>query len=48
VDFLNLDAGSEWSNNVEIAVLLRPGKTSEAVERLRKMPESSFFHVRAL
>ncbi|HXA86077.1 MAG TPA: protein kinase [Candidatus Dormibacteraeota bacterium] len=47
-DFLRLDAGSEWSNNVEILILLREGKTSEAVERLRKMPESSFFHVRAL
>ena len=47
-DFLKLDAGSEWFNNVEISVLLREGKTSEAVERLRKMPESSFFHVRAL
>ncbi len=47
-DFLKLDAGSEWSNNVEIFILLREGKTSEAVERLRKMPDSSFFHVRAL
>jgi TolB-like protein len=47
-DFLKLDAGSEWSNNVEIFILLRQGKRSEAVERLRKMPESSFFHVRAL
>jgi tetratricopeptide (TPR) repeat protein len=47
-DFLKLDAGSEWSNNVEIIILLREGKTSEALERLRKMPESSFFHVRAL
>jgi eukaryotic-like serine/threonine-protein kinase len=47
-EFLKLDAGSEWSNNVEMNLLLREGKTSEAVERLRKMPESSFFHVRAL
>jgi serine/threonine protein kinase/tetratricopeptide (TPR) repeat protein len=47
-DFLKLDAGSEWSNNVEIHILLRQGETSEAVEQLRKMPESSFFHVRAL
>jgi eukaryotic-like serine/threonine-protein kinase len=46
-DFLKLDAGSEWSNNVETHLLLREGKTSEAVERLRKMPESSFFHTRA-
>jgi TolB-like protein/tetratricopeptide (TPR) repeat protein/predicted Ser/Thr protein kinase len=47
-DFLKLDAGSEWSNNLEIHILLREGKTSEAVEQLRKMQESSFFHVRAL
>jgi TolB-like protein/predicted Ser/Thr protein kinase len=47
-DFLRLDAGSEWSNNVEITLLLREGKTSEALERLRKMPDSSFFHTRAL
>jgi TolB-like protein/predicted Ser/Thr protein kinase len=47
-DFLKLDAGSEWSNNVEIDVLLREGKTGEALEQLRKMPESSFFHTRAL
>ena len=47
-DFLNLDAGSEWSNNVGLHMLLREGKTSEAVERLRKMPDSTFFHVRAL
>jgi eukaryotic-like serine/threonine-protein kinase len=47
-DFLKLDAGSEWSNNVEILILLREGKTKEALERLRKMPDSSFFHTRAL
>ena len=47
-DFLKLDAGSEWSNNVEINVLLREGKTREEVEQLRKMPESPFFHTRAL
>ena len=47
-DFLNLDAGSEWSNNVGLHLLLREGKTSEAVERLRKMPDSTFFHVHAL
>jgi hypothetical protein len=47
-DFLKLDAGSEWSNNVEVAILLREGKTSEALDRLRHLPESSFFHTRAL
>jgi TolB-like protein/predicted Ser/Thr protein kinase len=47
-DFLNLDAGSEWSNNVGLLLLLREGKTSDATERLRGMPDSTFFHVRAL
>jgi eukaryotic-like serine/threonine-protein kinase len=47
-DFLNLDAGSEWSNNVEINILVREGKIREAVERLHKMPDSPFFHTRAV
>jgi hypothetical protein len=46
--FLNADAGSEWTNNVGVFMLLREGKRSEALERLRKMPDSSFFHTRAL
>jgi hypothetical protein len=46
-DFLRLDAGSEWSNNVEVFILLRQGKTNEALERLRQLPDSSFFHTRA-
>jgi TolB-like protein/predicted Ser/Thr protein kinase len=47
-EFLNADAGSEWTNNVNVALLLREGKKNEALERLREMPESSFFHPRAL
>ena len=47
-DFLKLDAGSEWSSNVEVNVLLHEGKISEAVEQLRKLPDSSFFHTRAV
>jgi len=47
-DSLNLDAGSEWSNNVEALLLLRQGKKNEALERLRQLPDSSFFHTRAL
>jgi tetratricopeptide (TPR) repeat protein len=47
-EFLNLDTGSEWSNNAELIVLLHEGKTSEALERMRQLPESSFFHTRAL
>jgi len=47
-DFLKLDAGSEWSNNVEVFLLLHEGKRSEALERLRRLPDSSFFHTRAV
>jgi hypothetical protein len=47
-EFLKLDAGSEWSNNVETNILVHEGKISDALERLRKMPESPFFHTRAL
>ncbi|HEX6503838.1 MAG TPA: protein kinase [Terriglobales bacterium] len=47
-DFLRLDAGSEWSNNAEIVLLLREGKTSEALEKLHKLPENHFFHTRAI
>ena len=47
-EFLKLDAGSEWSSNVEVQILLREGKTNEALEQLRRLPESSFFHTRAL
>jgi tetratricopeptide (TPR) repeat protein len=47
-DFLKLDAGSEWSNNVEVSILLREGKTGAALDRLRQLPESSFFHTHAL
>src|SRR5215467_12039951 len=35
-DFINLDAGSEWSNNVEAFLLLHEGKRSEALARLRQ------------
>ena len=47
-EFAKLDAGSEWSNNAEAIILLHQGKTNEALELLRQMPESSFFHTRAL
>jgi tetratricopeptide (TPR) repeat protein len=46
-DFLKLDAGSEWSSNVEVNILVRERKISEAVEQLRKLPDSSFFHTHA-
>jgi serine/threonine protein kinase/predicted Zn-dependent protease len=47
-EFLKLDAGSEWSNNVEVMILLQEGKTNEALQQLHRLPESSFFHTRAL
>ena len=46
-DFLKLDAGSEWSSNVEVNILVRERKISEAVQQLRKLPDSSFFHTHA-
>lgn len=48
MDFVKLDAGSEWSNNVEVFTLLREGKTNEAIARLHQLPDSGFFHTRAL
>jgi tetratricopeptide (TPR) repeat protein len=47
-DFLKLDAGSEWSSNVEVNILVRERRISEAVEQLRKLPDSSFFHTHAV
>jgi len=47
-DFLQLDAGSEWSNNVEAQLLLREGKKDEALELWRRLPSSPFFHTRAV
>ncbi len=48
LEFANLDAGSEWTKNVENGFLLRQGKRNEALERLHKLPDSTFFHTRAL
>jgi serine/threonine protein kinase/TolB-like protein len=48
LDFVRLDAGSEWSNNVTVFALLRTGKTGEALAHLHQLPESAFFHTRAL
>jgi serine/threonine protein kinase/tetratricopeptide (TPR) repeat protein len=46
-DFALLDQGSEWSNNVEIMLLIREGRISEALEKSRELPDSPFFHTRA-
>ena len=47
-DFLRLDAGSEWANNIEVQLLLREGKRDEALELVRKLPPSGFFHTKAV
>jgi TolB-like protein/predicted Ser/Thr protein kinase len=47
-EFANLDAGSEWSNNVEVNLLLREGKVNDALARLHQLSDSPFFHTRAL
>jgi TolB-like protein len=47
-DFSNLDAGSEWSTHLEVRLLLYDGKTNEALDRMRQLRDSAFFHTRAL
>jgi serine/threonine protein kinase/tetratricopeptide (TPR) repeat protein len=46
--FLELDSGSEWNNNINAIHLLREGKIDEALARIRLLPDSSFFHGRAI
>ncbi len=40
LEFLNLDAGSEWSNAVKVSVLMRQGKMTEARQAAQRMTES--------
>ena len=47
-DFMRLDSGSEFATNVEANLLLREGKVSEALARLRQISPSTFFHTRAI
>lgn len=47
-EFMRLDSGSEFAANVEANLLLREGKTNEALEHLRHMSPSTFFHTRAI
>ncbi len=47
-DFLNLDPGSEWSNNIAAHVLFSRGRADDAVAQLHRLPDSKFFHTRAL
>ncbi len=46
--FFELDSGSEWNNNITAIQLLRAGKTGEALAKIRLLPDSSFFHGRAI
>ncbi|HTS38469.1 MAG TPA: protein kinase [Candidatus Solibacter sp.] len=46
--FANLDAGSEWSNNVEAHFLVREGNISGALQMLHMLPDTRFFHARAI
>jgi TolB-like protein len=48
MDFMNLDAGSEWSNNLGAQLLLFEGRTAEALDKLHKLTDSPFFHTRAV
>ncbi len=47
-EFSHLDAGSEWSNNVDVHYLLREGNISDAVKLAHSLPDSHFFHTRAV
>ena len=40
MDYLNLDAGSEWSNATLVTVLMRQGKTAEARQIAQKMTDN--------
>ena len=44
MDFVRLDLGSEWSNWVAPAILLREGKVAAARERARQMPPGPAYH----
>jgi serine/threonine protein kinase/tetratricopeptide (TPR) repeat protein len=47
-EFANLDAGSEWSNNIEVHDLLRLGNVNGGLQLLHSLPDSNFFHTRAI
>jgi eukaryotic-like serine/threonine-protein kinase len=40
MDYLNLDAGSEWSNAVRVSVLMRQGKMAEAGKAVQQMTKN--------
>ena len=41
--FVNLDAGSDWSNNMTASLLMRGGKRDEAREFVQRLPDTPFY-----
>jgi eukaryotic-like serine/threonine-protein kinase len=48
MEFLNRDAGSEWSNGVKVSVLMREGKMSEAQQAAQRMTDNPLWMPRLL
>src|SRR5262249_22885649 len=44
MEFVQLNAGSEWANYVMPSLLLRAGKVAEAKEAAKKMPSAPHYH----
>ena len=44
LDYLRLDAGSDWSNSIMPSVLLRAGKVEEARAAAQKMPDTAIWY----
>jgi hypothetical protein len=44
MDFVNLDAGSEWAASARMSVLLREGKLAEARESVKKVSPAAHYH----
>ncbi len=44
MDFVNLDAGSEWASYVTPSILLREGKIAEAKESVKKISDNPRYH----
>ncbi len=47
-EFARLDSGSEFAINLEAGLLFREGKTDQALDQVRRMTPSTFFHTGAL
>jgi eukaryotic-like serine/threonine-protein kinase len=43
MDYLNLDAGSEWSNAIRVSVLMRQKKMTEAAQAAQQMTKNSMW-----